>query len=160
MWKKLQFLVMGEPIALDTIEHKQLRGTFDEPRIHVALVCAAMSCPTLRDEPFTAERLDAQLTDQGKKFFAEETKFRIDREGGAVHLSSIFKWFAEDFVQSYGTKEKFAGRSDQERAVLHFASAHAAERDRAYLETGKYSIKHLEYDWTLNERLTPVTSSP
>lgn len=160
VWKKLEFVVMGKPTTLDAIEHQELRGTFDEPRVHVALVCAAMSCPPLRNEPFTGETLDAQLDDQAKKFLAAATNFKIDRERGAVHLSAIFKWFASDFVKSHGTQTKFAGKTDEQRAVLNFASAHLNEEDRAYLLSGKYDVRHLKYDWTLNERRTPVKSSP
>ena len=45
--------------SLDEIEHQIIRKRFDEPRIHFALVCAAMSCPPLRDEAYTADRLEA-----------------------------------------------------------------------------------------------------
>ena len=33
--------------TLDDIEHRTLRRDFNEPRLHVALVCAAMGCPPL-----------------------------------------------------------------------------------------------------------------
>ena len=103
-WTKITFEVMGEPMTLDEIEHQVLRAKFDEPRIHMALVCAALSCPRLRNEPFVAERLDGQLDDQTREFLADKNKFRIDREKGAVYLSSIFDWFKGDFVARYGGK--------------------------------------------------------
>ena len=46
---------------LDEIEHGILRKAFKEPRVHFAIVCASLSCPDLRAEPFEAARLDAQL---------------------------------------------------------------------------------------------------
>ncbi|WP_317196161.1 DUF547 domain-containing protein [Hymenobacter siberiensis] len=48
-------------MSLDNIEHGTLRKQYDDPRIHFALVCASMSCARLRNEPYTAARLDAQL---------------------------------------------------------------------------------------------------
>jgi len=47
VWDKLSFPVMGRNMTLDHIEHAMLRAGFDEPRIHVALVCGAKGCPPL-----------------------------------------------------------------------------------------------------------------
>ena len=52
VWDKLKFNVMGEKLTLSQIEHEILRKDFKEPRIHMAMVCAAMGCPALRNEPF------------------------------------------------------------------------------------------------------------
>ena len=59
---------MGKDLTLDDIEHQILRRDFDEPRIHLALVCAAMSCPSLRAEPYRGMELDKQLNDQTHRF--------------------------------------------------------------------------------------------
>ncbi len=152
VWDELKFTVMGRNMTLDEIEHKVLRKEFNEPRIHMALVCAAMGCPELRTEPFTGERLDEQLNDQSAKFMNNPEKFRIDRKEGRVYLSSIFKWFGEDFVKTYGTDKKFKDFGQVERAVLNFASRHVPPKDREYLEKGGYYLDYLSYDWTLNER--------
>jgi len=159
-WKKVEFEVMGEGLTLDTIEHKILRAEFDEPRIHVALVCAALSCPELRTEPYVAARLDAQLDDQAREFLANDKKFVIDRNKGVVRLSAIFDWFTEDFVGRYGTGDPPGRRSEDTQAVINFVSAYVSDEDAEYLATGDYKIKHLGYDWTLNERPdTAVTSN-
>lgn len=152
VWDKLQFVIMGRKMTLDDIEHQELRKHFDEPRIHVALVCAARGCPPLRGEPFVGERLDAQLDGQARRFLSNREKFRIDREKGRVYLSPIFKWFGKDFVKSHGTDEKFSGHSEAPRAVLNFVSGYLSEEDRAYLTTGNYRMEHLDYDWSLNEQ--------
>ncbi|NND84470.1 MAG: DUF547 domain-containing protein, partial [Acidimicrobiia bacterium] len=55
--------VADEPLSLDGIEHGKIRR-FGDPRIHGALVCGSVSCPTLRAEPFVGPALDAQLDDQ------------------------------------------------------------------------------------------------
>ena len=70
VWDELQFSVMGQPMTLDGIEHGVLRKEFHEPRIHMALVCAAMGCPPLRNEPYTGDRLGAQLDDQARRFLS------------------------------------------------------------------------------------------
>lgn len=152
VWDELSFEVIGREVTLDEIEHAILRERFDEPRIHMALVCAARGCPPLRREPYAGERLDRQLEDQTLRFLSDPKKFRIDRADGEVHLSSIFDWFGEDFVSRHGTQAGFEGFDGPERAVLSFVASHLDGEDRRYLESADYSIDYLDYDWTLNEK--------
>ena len=163
VWEKIQWLVVGEKLTLDQIEHAILRGkrdekfnekfgSFNEPRIHVALVCAAMGCPELRREPYLGEKLDDQLDEQSRIFMNNPGKFRIDRDAGKVYLSSIFKWFGGDFVKTYLPEEGFGEHSQAERAVLHYASEYLPDEDAAYLRKGDYAIEYLDYDWSLNEQ--------
>ncbi len=151
VWDRLTFTVMGNGMTLDQIEHETLRTKFHEPRIHMALVCAALGCPILRNVPYLAEELDAQLNDQTRRFLGNPEKFGIDRKAGTVHLSSIFKWFGQDFEKDYGTTEKFSRFKGPERSVLNFISGYLNPEDRTYLETGVFSIDYLKYDWSLNE---------
>jgi hypothetical protein len=152
VWDKLRFSVMGRDMTLDDIEHGTLRKDFNEPRIHMALVCAAMSCPPLRNEPYVGEKLDQQLDDQARRFLANPRKFAINRDQGKVYLSPIFKWFGEDFVKTYGTAKEFAGFSLAERAVLNFITKYIKGQDQEYLRQGGYTISYLDYDWSLNEQ--------
>src|SRR5687768_3343772 len=59
-WKQPVVRWQGKTTDLDTIEHKILRRQYKEPRIHFALVCAALGCPTLRNEPYLPTKLDEQ----------------------------------------------------------------------------------------------------
>ncbi len=162
VWDKVQFLVIGQKLTLNEIEHGVLRGQnkdlaekygrFHEPRIHVALVCAAMGCPQLRNEPFIGEKLDAQLDGQSRGFVTDPGKFRLDRDSGKVYLSRIFKWFGGDFVKNYVSKEGFDSHSEAEQAVLNFASKYLLAEHADYLRTGQYAIVYVDYDWSLNER--------
>jgi len=152
VWDKLAFEVMGGPWTLDRIEHDTLRVDFDEPRIHLALVCAAMGCPPLRNEPYTGDLLDTQLDDQAYDFLANPRKFNIDREDGVVFLSSIFKWFGEDFIPSFGTNDRFTDHNQAERAVLSYIGTYLNDRDREFLENGDFKIEYLPYEWSLNEQ--------
>jgi hypothetical protein len=152
VWDQLRFVVAGREMTLNDIEHGTLRAKFNEPRIHVALVCAAMSCPPLRREPYTGEQLDQQLEDQARTFLRSPRGLRIERSEGKVYLSSIFRWFGGDFIKTYGTSDKFGGKSDSERAVLNFVSHYVNESDRGFLLRGNYKIKYLDYNWSLNEQ--------
>ncbi len=151
VWKRRKFVLAGEEKTLDNIEHDILRKDFNEPRIHVALVCAAMSCPPLRNEPYLAQDLDAQLNDQTIKFATSPHGFSLDQEDKRVYLSSIFKWYGQDFEQTYGNKDKFNG-NDKQRAVLNYFSPVLDLESQKFLEQKDYKVKYLDYDWSLNKQ--------
>jgi len=152
VWDKITFAVMGQELTLGQIEHEILRKKFDEPRIHMAMVCAAMSCPPLRNEPYIGHKLDAQLDDQSRKFLANRQSFRADRQKSILYLSPILKWFAEDFVNKHAP-EKNIGRHDRKTsAVLNFIAAYLSESEADFVLEGNFKIKYLKYDWSLNEQ--------
>ena len=149
VWNRRKFILAGEERTLDNIEHDILREDFNEPRIHVALVCAAISCPPLRNEPYTGKNLDAQLAEQTVKFADSPHGLKLDREDNKVYISSIFKWYGKDFIKTYGIEDKFAG-NDQQRAVLNYFSGQLKPKDSQFVESGDYDVKYLDYDWSLN----------
>ncbi len=153
VWKKITFPIMGRDLTLDHIEHEILRKEFNEPRIHMALVCAALSCPFLNQEPYEGARLEQQLDDQTVRFLSESSNFRIDRNRNRVFLSSIFEWFGEDFLDRFSPEGGYAGHNSEEKAVLHFISKYLSELDSNYLETSRYRLRYIDYDWTLNDRI-------
>jgi len=154
VWDKKKFKVMGKDMTLEDIEHKILRKKFDEPRIHFALVCAAMGCPQLRNEPYLGEKLEEQFENQIHHSLADDKKLKINRKDDEVHMSSIFKWFGGDFVSKYAPEEKMVGLSRNEAAVINFISKYLETSDSSYLMTGNFKIKYLKYDWSLNEQQT------
>jgi hypothetical protein len=144
-FKESRHRVAGRRLSLDDIEHRIIRPTFAEPRIHVALVCAARSCPVLRAEPYVAGRLDAQLAEQTRRFAADRTHgLRITDNGRGVAVSSIFKWFGEDFAPLAG--------GDERRGVLAFLARYTDDVILlARLRDPQTSVDYLDYDWTLND---------
>lgn len=108
-WDQKFVNLFGDTITLNTLEHGIIRKDYDEPRIHMTLVCAAMGCPTLRNEPYVGEKLDAQLDEDTKKFLNSKKGLQIDRSKKTVYLSFIFKWFSEDFVNKYSPESGFEG---------------------------------------------------
>lgn len=154
VWDELTFDVMGKGMTLNDIEHKTLRKEFDEPGIHMAMVCAAVSCPALRNEPYIGERLGEQLNDQTKRFLDNNNKFRIDYKSGSMHLSPIFEWFAKDFVKTYGSEKKYRGHKGSLGAVIKFIDKHLPEEiaQKRSIDSRTYKILYLYYDWSLNEQ--------
>ncbi|MEM9818892.1 MAG: DUF547 domain-containing protein, partial [Cyanobacteria bacterium P01_D01_bin.6] len=123
VWRLNRHGILQSQQTLDNIEHDILRANYSEPRVHAALVCAAISCPYLRQEPFTGENLDAQLDDQVEVFLSRPEAFTIDQENNEVTLSKIFDWFGQDWVPGFSPEAGFAG-TENERAVLNFISGY------------------------------------
>ncbi|MHC4532901.1 MAG: DUF547 domain-containing protein [Planctomycetota bacterium] len=154
VWDKIKFKVMGQNLTLGHIEHKILRVEFDEPGIHVAMVCAAIGCPPLRNEPYTGAKLQEQLSDQTHRFLANSTKFKITHADNRIYLSPIFKWFASDFIKKYGPKKSIGRHNKEQSAVLNYIASYLDKVQKDYVLAGKFKIKYLKYDWSLNEQQT------
>jgi hypothetical protein len=148
-WGGITFPVMGRQMTLDAMEDL-LRRQFRDPRVHMALTCAAMGGPKLRAAPYTGTGLDEQFADQTRRFVTDHQALRINQERSHVALSAVMQWFGEDFVERYGTSMEYVGHGASERAILHYLSPYLGEQDRAYLEHGDYEVKYLPFDWALN----------
>ena len=125
--------------SLDTIEHKILRKA-KEPRIHFAIVCASKSCPKLLNRAYMADTLEEQLARNTRDFFAKGANFRYDERNDRMYLSSILKWFAEDFGE---------GQAEQFKTIGPYLPTLAAQRAAA---GGNVAVSYLDYDWSLNEQ--------
>jgi hypothetical protein len=121
----------GKKMDLNNIEHGIIRKQFDDPRIHFALVCAAISCPPLRNEAFTAQQLNQQLDDQGKRFLNDPTKNIVTRDKASV--SKLFDWYGGDFK----------GKMTVRDWINKYANANLKENG---------SISYMDYNWALNEK--------
>ena len=89
--------IAGEKYDLNNIEHNILRKIFEEPRIHFAINCASMSCPRLRREAYSGDKLDQQLQEQAIEFMNDPGRNQITAEKAEV--SKIFQWFGGDFTK-------------------------------------------------------------
>jgi len=152
IWKKLTSPVLGTPITLNDIEHEILRPVFNDPRIHVAIVCASIGCPPLRSEVFLPDQLEEQLEDHTRIFLSDPDKFRIDKTKNKVYISPIFDWFGEDFTDGYNKDGAITKFSKEENAVLDFISNYIDSDSAAYLQGQSYSVSYSDYDWSLNEQ--------
>jgi Protein of unknown function, DUF547 len=143
-WKEKLALVGGKAYGLDEIEQDIIRPTYREPRIHFALVCAAMGCPPLRSEAFVASRLDAQLEDHGRVFVTRQpSKNRVDVASTTVHLSPVFIGF-RDYIKDFGGSEAAVGK--------YIARFYPEGAEKQLLLSGAFKVKETNYDWTLNSQ--------
>lgn len=149
--------VAGREVTLDEIEHVILRrqsGRAEvealrverlDPRLHVGLNCAAVSCPRLR--PFTAADVDAELDRAMHDFADSADHFRV--EGGGFVLSSLLDWFGEDF-EATGERagDYLLGFMDAERPGYERLRRVLGGRTAA--EIAAQPGVRFEYRWDLN----------
>jgi len=133
----------GERLSLDAIEHGKIRR-FGDPRIHAALVCGSVSCPTLRYEPFRGDQLEAQLDDQMRRFLAGGGA-RLDMHTRTVHLSRVFLWYGGDFTRPNHMPTWLPAR----RRALMRALLPWLDEAAAWVASGKTSVEFQPYDWGL-----------
>ena len=119
----------GGRLSLDSLE-REVRFRFHEPRIHVALVCAARSCPPIAPRAWRGTDLDRMLEQRWLAFAEDPARNRVEESTRTLRLSPIFKWYAEDFAALGGPA-----------AIL----SRALGRDLR-----GWKVDWLDYDWSLN----------
>jgi Protein of unknown function, DUF547 len=151
-WKRKFFKLLGSESFLDKIEHDTLRkpGLYNEVRVHFAVNCASIGCPPLREEAFTADKLDKQLEEQAVRFLSDRSRNRY--ANGKLEVSMIFKWFSVDWESNYkgfdGKTTPITSRNDYfARYAKQLADSPA---DQQKIAEGKVEIGYLDYDWALN----------
>ncbi len=123
--------VGGKTYTLNHIEHTILRKQYKDPRIHVGVNCASISCPALPGEAFTEKNIES-LLNKGIKSFIND-KVRNTLSSSKAELSQIFNWFKDDFTQS----------SD----LITFINQYSAVKI-----SKDASITYKEYNWNLNKQ--------
>ena len=132
-WKNKAHLVDNTKHSLDEIENKIIRP-LNEPKIHFAINCASVGCPSLQKSIFTPGSLELQLKKATQNALKNPLHLRyssIKKQTHIHEISSLFHWFKADFeVAPYDS-------------LLKFINTHSSQNVTIF----KPSIK---YDWDLN----------
>lgn len=123
--------VAGKELTLDQLEKETLLIKYPDPRIHFAVVCAALGCPQLTNYAYKPEYLDKQLDVVTSKSLNRDYFIRIRQSQQKVEISKIFEWYRSDFG---------------ENNILTFINKY---RDKKIPES--FEIVYYEYDWNLNQ---------
>jgi hypothetical protein len=150
-FKSEQFVIAGNKVNLDIIEHGFLRrsavkwslgkfGKLFPPklertfrvkdvdwRIHFALNCGAKSCPPV--VIYELKTIDEQLEKSAKSYFLKNSSY--NKKSNVLKVPSLMSWFRGDFGNKCGTKK-------------------IAKKYGVLPEDAKPSIEYLDYDWTLD----------
>ena len=143
--------VAGHDLSLDDVEHGILRGSmlgfgggylprlrpdaFErrfrletlDPRLHFALNCGAVSCPTVI--AYDAESIDDEL-DRATRSYLEST-VDYDPDADRATVPRHFLWYRGDFGGKAG--------------IYEFLSEHGALPDAA-----RPRLSYLDYDWSFD----------
>ena len=138
-WDHRRWRIGGRTLSLNQIEHEQIRPKFKEPRIHFALVCAAVVCPKLRNEAYQADRVGQQLEDQMGYAHSHDRWFRFQAGADSVHLTKLYDWYGGDFKQVAGS-------------VADYAARYSTDLMRELQQGQTPRIQWLDYDWRLNDQ--------
>lgn len=138
-WKFPWAKIGGKTYTLDQVENEIIRPRWPDPRIHYALVCAAQSCPQLRNEAYIADRLDEQFNDQAKWFMIHRNSF--DLRTRTAKLSKVYEWYAVDFGDN---------QADMLRTLIPHVPQELAQSFKKNAK--KWNVEFVEWDWNLNEQ--------
>ena len=133
-WSKKLFAIEGRQASLDDIEHRILRPIWKDPRLHYAVNCASIGCPNLQTLAYRVDNSEELLQKAAREYVNHPRGALMEQ--GELKVSSIYKWFQEDFG---GSEEAVI------RHLLHYAEA--ALRQQL---TGIRRIDGYHYDWSLN----------
>ncbi len=129
---KMKHQVAGKAMTLNDLEKGTLFVEFKDPRLHMALVCAAKSCPPLREGAYFDTRVERQLDEAMISAVNDNDFIRVNSSKKKVELSMIFEWYKDDFKSK---KNKMA-------YINYFRKSKIPSN---------YKVGYYEYDWSLNE---------
>ncbi|WP_420570629.1 DUF547 domain-containing protein [Kordia sp.] len=133
LFDKTKYEVGGKKITLNDIEHKLLRGQFNnDPRFHFVLVCAGLGCPPIIAEAYMPNTLTKQLDRQTKLALNSDDFIKVNARKKRVQLSELLKWYKDDFRQD-GNEIDFINKYRNEKI---------AEKSK---------ISYYPYNWKLNQ---------
>ncbi len=135
-WRTRLVTIEGSRMSLDDIEHGTMRPTFRDPRVHYAVNCASIGCPNLPLRAWRAASLEADL-DAAARDFVNHPRGVALLEGGGLRVSSIYKWFREDF-------------GGDDAGVIAHLRRHAGPPLAAGLQNVT-RVAEDAYDWALND---------
>ena len=133
-WDDVVANIAGQDVTLNDIEHRILRPIWQDHRIHFAVNCASIGCPNLSKIAYLPENAEQQLHDSESAYLNHDRGANV-LKSNKIQLSSIFKWYGDDF-----------GKNEKE--IVAYIARH--NKAIAKLDHSKKIRVDYEYDWALN----------
>jgi hypothetical protein len=140
---KIKHKVAGESLTVSEVEYERLIAGYKDMRAHFAVVCSDRGCLPLRGSAWVGATLDKDLDAAASRFVKDERHFKVDKAKKEVWISKIFEWYGQKFLNDPQRPAK-----KPELFLLPYVDADA----RAFLEAGDYTLRIIEWNWTLNEK--------
>ncbi len=125
--------IAGETLTLNELEQNKLIKTYQDPRLHFVLVCAAKSCPPIMNKAFTPEKIEEQMDTQTRKTINDSDWLKVNVKERKIEISKIFDWYKNDFTMKGST-------------VISWINTYRSSKIPS-----NYQVTFYEYDWSLNE---------
>ena len=138
-WDAKLLKIENVMVSLNDIEHRILRPLSKDPRIHYALNCASLGCPSLNMKPFTHLNMEELLEQSSSDFVNHSRGLSFKKE--ELYVSSIYVWFRSDFENK--------GFKGDEGVIKHLKKYAKGDLKKS-LEKYKKDIRGHFYDWKLN----------
>lgn len=133
-WNENSTAINGFELSLNDIEHRIIRPKYNDYRIHFAVNCASIGCPSLATDAYLGSTLDAQLDAAASDFLNHPRGLKL--QDNKLLLSKLFEWYATDF-------------GDNQSSILATLSKHTTPETQSALTAFSGSPVY-EYDWGLN----------
>jgi hypothetical protein len=140
-FEKKDIILNGNNVSLNEIENTNLRSKYNDPRLHFALVCGAVSCPIITSFAYTPQALEKQLESQTKQGLNNGKFVYQNKDRTAIFISEIFKWYKDDF-------------GENDKSVIEFINKY---READFPTDMKLS--YYPYDWAINIQNSPTANS-
>ena len=141
----LRFRLDGRWRSLYGLEHDTLLTNEPDARVHAAINCASWSCPPLRREAFTGDRVDQQLDAATRDWVRRHGIVSADESGVLLH--PLVGLYADDFA---GHAQRKGWGDEPIDFFLHWLAEDEAARIRSLVDAGAPLTWPL-YDWRLND---------
>ncbi len=140
----------GQASSLEALEHQIIRPRFGDPRIHFYINCAAFSCPPLAQGAIAEGRTDEALNQAAQRFINDQKYVRLDAATKRLELSSIFKWFDDDFLGWLQNRRSIAQPHIAQFILLYLDGP--AREALSKIPADQLKVSYLAYDTSLNEQ--------
>jgi hypothetical protein len=140
VFEREAFVINDKHFNLNEIEKGILLGEdylsrgWKDARVHFAVNCASVGCPSLRGQIYTAANLEALLQENTRRTFNTQRYLRV--ADNTLYGTELFKWYEQDFIEAEGSVRNF---------ILRWASDTISKQ---VARTTK--LVYIDYDWSLN----------
>ncbi|RMG94477.1 MAG: DUF547 domain-containing protein [Deltaproteobacteria bacterium] len=138
-----RFILGGRTYSLYELEKTKAAPRGGDPRVHFVLNCGSTSCPALQPNLPTGDDLERFLAERARAFVHDPRHVRIDDEQRVVHVSRIFLWYEDDFIDDLRRRGRPA-----DRGIVDVLAEHGGPDVRARL-AGEWTVEPLPYDWSI-----------
>jgi hypothetical protein len=132
-----EYGLFGGSTTLEQLEQGRLVA-LGEPRVHFAIVCAALACPRLANRAYEPDRLDDQLERAARSFANDPTRNRFDVARQVAFLSSVFATHDVEFARAAGSTQRYLARYVSDPAAVRL------------LAEDRFTVRFVPDDWDLN----------